>query len=76
MHTFLQAKEHLEAVIKLACPENRYLSCVREYLSCVELNMMSLIRAQEVRTTERLIEILDLQTKAEHQVRLFLVGGM
>lgn len=75
MFTFLQAKEHLDAIISMSRAENRYLSCIREYLHNVDLDIVSRVRAQELKNTDKLIELLDLQSKAETSVRSYLLGA-
>lgn len=72
--TYLQAKEHLEAVMKLASVKNQYLSCVRAYLRNVNIDVLHTIRAQELINHERIINIIDLQDRAERAVTAYLSG--
>lgn len=72
--TYLQAKEHLEAVIRLASAKNQYLACVRNYLRGVNIDVLHIIRAQELVNYEHIITIIDLQERAERAVTAYLSG--
>lgn len=72
--TYIQARDHLQAIIEMCTRENLYLACVREYLRNVNVDVIHGVRAQEFKKHEKIIEILDLQSKAEDRVRNFLVG--
>lgn len=72
--TYLEAKEHLEALISLASKKNLFLACVRSYLASVEIDVVPLVRAQEIKTIERLLALSQLQEEAQMTVRSFLSG--
>lgn len=72
--TYLQAKEHLEGLIALSCKKNLFLACVRSYLSSVEVEVVHLVRAQEIKDVERLLALSQLQEETQKSVRSFLSG--
>lgn len=74
MYTYLQAKEHLETLISMCSHKNLYLTCVREYLRAAETNIIGQTRAQDFKDYSRIIEILDLQSRAESAIAGFLTG--
>lgn len=73
--TYLQAKEHLMALIEFASAKNEYLSCVRELLRTCKVDIIGDVRAQEIKSIDRLIELLDLQNLAEKRINAFLAGS-
>lgn len=74
MYTYLQAKEHLETLILMCTHKNLYLSCVRTYLRAADVDVISKTRAQDFKDHNRIIEILDLQARAEDAIANFLTG--
>ena len=68
--TLNQARGHLQGVRRLAVDENKYLSCVREYLSKVEVDILGSVRGdhltdhnvvrdlvRDIQNTEKLVKV-------------------
>lgn len=64
--TYNQAQNHLDGVAALATAENRYLTCVQDYLESVELDVLPMVRADTIKGYEdlRLLILKQQNTKA------------
>lgn len=74
MLTLNQAKQHLDGVRKLCIETNIYLSCVRDYLMTVELDICQFVRADTITDYTALQDLLNEQNRVNALVKDFLRG--
>lgn len=73
--TNYQALSHVKGIIKLTDDKNKYLSCVRNYLRDVKVDVLSDVRADQFANYADIQELSLLIAKAETLVEAFLLGG-
>lgn len=74
--TYNQAQSHLDGVAALATAENRYLTCVQDYLENVELDVLPMVRADTIKSYDDLRSLLLKQHSTKTLVVAWRRGGI
>lgn len=76
MLTLNQAKQHLLGISKLACVENRYLSCVHSYLRTVEVDVLEYVRGDQFTSHDQIADLIHHIGQVQKQVDSYLRGDL
>lgn len=74
MFTLNQAKSHLAGLRNLAVEENRYLSCVTDYLRFVKTDVLTEVRGDQFRTYKDVQDLVEDIRVTERVIKDFFRG--